>query len=44
MQFSDEDATREDFEEINNVVAKETGLDLTLEFYYKYLVLLHRSG
>jgi DNA polymerase, archaea type len=35
------DATKEDFEEIKNVIAKETGLDLTLEFYCKYLVLLH---
>jgi DNA polymerase elongation subunit (family B) len=35
------DATKEDFEEIKNVIAKETGLDLTLEFYYKYLVLLY---
>jgi DNA polymerase elongation subunit (family B) len=34
-------ATREDFEKIKNVIAKETGLDLTLEFYYKYLVLLY---
>jgi DNA polymerase family B len=33
--------TRKDFEEIKNVIAKETGLDLTLEFYYKYLVLLY---
>jgi DNA polymerase elongation subunit (family B) len=34
-------ATRKDFEEIKNVIAKETGLDLTLEFYYKYMVLLY---
>jgi hypothetical protein len=34
-------ATKEDFEEIKNVIAKETGLDLTLEFHYKYLVLLY---
>ncbi len=34
-------ATRKDFEEIKNVIAKETGLDLTLEFHYKYLVLLY---
>jgi DNA polymerase family B len=33
--------TRKDFEEIKNVIAKETSLDLTLEFYYKYLVLLY---
>jgi DNA polymerase elongation subunit (family B) len=35
------DAAREDFEKIKNVIAKETDLDLTLEFYYKYLVLLY---
>jgi DNA polymerase elongation subunit (family B) len=34
-------ATKEDFEEIKNVIAKVTGLDLTLEFHYKYLVLLY---
>lgn len=33
--------TRKDFEEIKNAIAKETGLDLTLEFYYKFLVLLY---
>ena len=36
-----EDATKEDYEEIMNMIAKETGLDLTLEFHYKFLVLLH---
>jgi hypothetical protein len=35
------DATREDFEKIKNGIAKQTDLDLTLEFYYKYLVLLY---
>jgi DNA polymerase elongation subunit (family B) len=35
------DATRKDYEEIKNVIARETGLDLTLEFHYKYLVLLY---
>ena len=30
-------ATREDFEEIKNTIAKETGLDITLEFHYKFL-------
>ncbi len=35
------DATKEDYEEIKNVIARETGLDLTLEFHYKFLVLLY---
>ena len=35
------DASKEDYEEIMNMIAKETGLDLTLEFHYKYLVLLY---
>ena len=35
------DATRKDFEEIKSSIAKETGLDLTLEFHYKFLVLLY---
>jgi DNA polymerase elongation subunit (family B) len=34
-------ATRTDFEEIKNVILKETGLNLTLEFHYKFLVLLY---
>lgn len=34
-------ATREDFKKIKNAIAKETGLDLTLEFHYKFLVLLY---
>ena len=33
--------TRKDFETIKNVIAKETGLELTLEFQYKFLVLLY---
>ena len=33
--------TRKDFEKIKNVIAKETGLELTLEFHYKFLVLLY---
>ena len=35
------DGTKEDYEEIMNVISKETGLNLTLEFHYKYLVLLY---
>jgi DNA polymerase elongation subunit (family B) len=35
------DATKVDFEKVKNTIAKETGLDLTLEFHYKFLVLLH---
>lgn len=35
------DASKEDFEEVKNMIAQKTGLDLTLEFHYKYLVLLH---
>jgi DNA polymerase elongation subunit (family B) len=35
------DATRVDFEKVQNRIAKETGLDLTLEFHYKFLVLLY---
>jgi DNA polymerase elongation subunit (family B) len=34
-------ATKEDFVEIKGLIAKETGLDLNLEFHYKYLVLLY---
>jgi hypothetical protein len=34
-------ATKEDYEMIMSIIAKETGLDLTLEFHYKFLVLLH---
>jgi hypothetical protein len=34
-------ATRIDFEKIKNTIAKETGLNLTLEFHYKFLVLLY---
>jgi DNA polymerase elongation subunit (family B) len=35
------DATKSDYEEIMNKLIKETGLDMTLEFHYKFLVLLH---
>jgi DNA polymerase elongation subunit (family B) len=35
------DATRVDFEKVKNIIAKETGLYLTLEFHYKFLVLLY---
>ena len=35
------DATRVDFEKVKNTITKETGLDLTLEFHYKFLVLLY---
>ena len=35
------DATREDFEIIMNELIKETGLEMTLEFHYKFLVLLY---
>ncbi len=34
-------ATKLDFEKTKNIIAKETGLDLTLEFHYKFLVLLY---
>jgi DNA polymerase elongation subunit (family B) len=35
------DATKNDYEEIMNKLIKATGLDMTLEFHYKFLVLLH---
>ena len=35
------DATRNDFEKIMNELIKETGLETTLEFHYKFLVLLY---
>jgi DNA polymerase elongation subunit (family B) len=35
------DATRNDFEMIMNELIKETGLEMTLEFHYKFLVLLY---
>lgn len=34
-------ASKQDFEEIKSMILRETGLDLTLEFHYKYLVLLY---
>ena len=35
------DANRKDFEIIMNELIKETGLEMTLEFHYKFLVLLY---
>jgi DNA polymerase elongation subunit (family B) len=35
------DATRSDYENIMNMLIGETGLDMTLEFHYKFLVLLY---
>jgi hypothetical protein len=35
------DATRNDYENIMNILIRETGLKMTLEFYYKFLVLLY---
>src|ERR687892_327335 len=35
------DATRKDYEEIMNQLIRETGLQMTLEFHYKFLVLLY---
>jgi len=35
------DANRKDFEMIMSELIKETGLEMTLEFHYKYLVLLY---
>ena len=35
------DATRKDYEEIMNELVRETGLQMTLDFHYKFLVLLH---
>jgi DNA polymerase elongation subunit (family B) len=35
------DATRRDFEDIMNKLISKTGLDMTLEFHYKFLVLLY---
>src|SRR5918996_954612 len=35
------DATRKDCEEIMNQLIRETGLQMTLEFHYKFLVLLY---
>ena len=34
-------ATREDYEEIMKQLIQETGLEMTLEFHYKFLVLLY---
>ena len=35
------DATRKEYEEIMNRLIRETGLQMTLEFHYKFLVLLY---
>ncbi len=35
------DATRKDFEKIMEELIRETGLQMTLEFHYKFLVLLY---
>jgi DNA polymerase elongation subunit (family B) len=35
------DATRKDYVEIMNQLIQETGLEMTLEFHYKFLVLLY---
>ena len=35
------DSTRIDYEEIMNQIIRETGLHMSLEFHYKYLVLLY---
>jgi DNA polymerase elongation subunit (family B) len=35
------DATKKDFEEIMEELVRETGLQMTLEFHYKFLVLLY---
>jgi hypothetical protein len=35
------DATRKDYEEIMNELIRELGLQMTLEFHYKFLVLLY---
>ena len=35
------DASREDYEIVMNELIKETGLEMTLEFHYKFLVLLY---
>lgn len=35
------DSTKKDYEEIMNQIIRETGLQMSLEFHYKYLVLLY---
>jgi DNA polymerase elongation subunit (family B) len=35
------DSTRNDYENIMNILIRETGLKMTLEFHYKFLVLLY---
>ena len=36
-----ENATKSDYENIMNVLIRETGLNMTMEFHYKFLVLLY---
>ena len=36
-----ENATKSDYENIMNVLIRETGLNMTLEYHYKFLVLLY---
>jgi DNA polymerase elongation subunit (family B) len=36
-----QNATKNDYEEIMNVLIKETGLNMMLEYHYKFLVLLY---
>ncbi|MPZ07078.1 MAG: hypothetical protein GEU26_11800 [Nitrososphaeraceae archaeon] len=35
------DATRSDYEKIMDELISKTGLEMTLEFHYKFLVLLY---
>lgn len=35
------DAARRDYENIMNILIRETGLEMTLDFHYKFLVLLY---
>lgn len=41
MFLKKKDATRKDIEKIMEELVKETGLQMTLEFYYEFLVLLY---
>ena len=33
-------ASRDDYEKVGDIISKETGLALSLEYHYKFLVLL----
>jgi len=33
-------ASRDDYEKLGDIISKETGLALSLEYHYKFLVLL----